>query len=229
MGYRSVLFGEYDTPELLMGHQLSDFNFKCKRAGCIFYAFIKKELWICMGRDTDSGDLTDFGGTKKEKETIFQCAAREANEESLGAFTTIKSEDIMNNWILYNKYMMICFLPLVSDNIIVDSISAFNSTYYKQQNVKKEVSELVWLRYDEFRKSLGFTPTPGYKIYDKVYRFLCSSFNENGKSNQSVNDYLLSLQQEKSSSNRATQFAKRISRDWGNAGRSPQNTPVVSV
>ena len=117
---RLVLYGEYE-PAILT--TVKDLNYHSKmiqnisRGGCIYYTFINDKLYICMGRDKETGDLTDFGGKKLKfkNENIIQCAIREGNEETNCAFGHFSIENIYFFKLLYNSYMLIIFIPVLTD------------------------------------------------------------------------------------------------------------------
>src|SRR5690625_1459771 len=123
-----------------------------QRGGVIFYTFINGILNICLGRDKDSDDLTDFGGTRRKRENPIQCAVRESNEESRRVFSVITPEQVENFFCLYSSKMLIIFVPVISsDNSDIRQLTRENFENkeflkFNELNVKcyNEISEILW-------------------------------------------------------------------------------------
>jgi 8-oxo-dGTP pyrophosphatase MutT (NUDIX family) len=152
----------------------SDSVRKITRAGCLFYTFIDGEIYFCMGRDKISKELTDFGGGRKNGESILDCAIRECNEETHYAFGIITEQCITEFFCLWNENMIIILVPVMSiDNEDVRTTSVQNfanvaSLLNKNGRLSRcydEVEEITWLSYPQMKTE---------KLYEKVRRFLTS-------------------------------------------------------
>jgi hypothetical protein len=152
------------------------------RAGFVFYTFIEGELYMSFGRDRESGDLTDYGGTrmKKQNESSIRCAIREGNEESRYAFSKITIDQIQGFCCLYSSNMLIVFVPVASpNNVDIREITAKNfnesrflNSYQKKDRRYNEISEIVWL--NESQISNLFSEYPTIQMYSKVRQFIYS-------------------------------------------------------
>lgn len=166
---------------------------KSSRGGVLPYTFINNELYICFGRDRESGDLTDFGGTKQINENIIQCAIREGEEESRKSFGQVSEGQARNFWCLCNSNMIIIFVPVELENSPNGAIEDIRKVTQRNFETKilitkhqaglrcfNELSGIVWL--NELQISNAFSTFPNFKMFWKVRRFIYSSglFNEKG-------------------------------------------------
>lgn len=160
------------------------------RAGFVFYTFIGDELYMSFGRDRESGDLTDYGGTRMKKinETPVRCAVREGNEESRYAFSKITIDQIQGFCCLYSSNMLIIFVPVASpdDKIDIRELTKqnFNEARFLSSSQRKdsrynEISEIVWL--NESQLNNLFSELPTIQMYAKVRRFIysCNQLSQN--------------------------------------------------
>jgi hypothetical protein len=154
-----------------------------RRCGTVFYTVISGQIYFCLGRDKESGDLTDFGGARKRNENPIECAVRESNEESRYSFATLTVADVQDCFCLYNSAMLIIFIPIItdSDNIITVTSYNFNNRVFlpEQQKFYKcynEVSELYWLSENDINMLLlGLTVD---NLFYRVKKFILS-YNKN--------------------------------------------------
>jgi hypothetical protein len=159
---------------------------KIPRGGVLFYTFIDGELQICFGRDMDSHDLTDFGGTRRKRENPVACAVREGNEESRKAFSEIKPEQVSGFFCLYSSKMLIIFVPVASPNEMdIRKITAHNFEQKKflhpheaEARCYNEISEIVWFNEDQIDNL--FSQRPQHQMFAKVRRFIysCTEFSQ---------------------------------------------------
>lgn len=179
-----IAHSDYDVPKWIMKGMYADESCRqISRAGCIFYTYdsLTGEYQFCFGRDTKSKELTDFGGQRNRGENLAACAGREATEESLGVFGQIFPEFVLNFSALYNKGMYISFIRVSGrpDDIHRATTYSFNEMHkelVERTGRPLEVCSIHWLSLEELKESLGDSPKPGYNIYNKVRRFLCSGF-----------------------------------------------------
>ena len=150
------------------------------RAGIIYFTFIDNKLHMCFGRDRKTGDLTDFSGMKKTRETPVSCALREGYEESRMVFGEVSEFQIRQFICLYSTQMLIIFVPVVAPpgaDVIKITQHNFETKHFlspRQRNYRcfNEISELVWL--NETQISNLFSLNPRQKLYLKVRRFIYS-------------------------------------------------------
>lgn len=136
------------------------------RAGAIIYTKTKKETLFCLGVDSQSGDLTDFGGGVKKNETIIQGGLREFKEESQGVFNSHLNIDSLSRSIAVHSHnMLIMFIPAKIN--LDDSLETFTKRIISKRN--PEVKEIVWLTTEELIDSISGR---GRRMYSRVKRLL---------------------------------------------------------
>lgn len=125
---------------------------KPPRAGVIPYISTPQGLKYAFGLDTNYRELTDFGGgvSYKRDKTAINGALREFKEESLGVFGDYTPKDVMNNVVIYNKDLMIVFIPV--DVSPKEKNALFHKRLEDEDN--PEVCDIVWLSEDELDKAL---------------------------------------------------------------------------
>ena len=145
--------------------KLSVVEDKPYRCGVIIYVQQNGETYFCLGIDTQSKNLTDFGGGVKKEETFLEGGLRELDEESQGVFGKINPEHIKNNIAVHCHNMGIIFIQM---NVDMDEIvQEFNRRV--QYNEAPEVSGIVWLSTEKFLESIHCR---GQKLYIRVRRLL---------------------------------------------------------
>lgn len=127
-----------------------------QRAGVIMYTVINGLVEFGMGLDSESHDLTDFGGSIRYKydRNVVIGALREFEEETLGIFETITRTDVEQCLVLYDDYNLIIFIHMsVNPNNVC---SAFNKKYTKvvEDGKNPEVCGITWLKWEEFQNSI---------------------------------------------------------------------------
>lgn len=175
-----------------------------ERAGCIFYTFINNGLYICMGKDTQTGDLTDFGGMREKNENIIKCAIRESFEESRGSFTKLTPQNIQNCICIYDNKTAIIFvyigsaLEMIVPRIIRERFETKMMLTEKNSRMRKynEISDLVWLSEVEIERMLN--KTLDRVVYSRVINLIISieMFYQNGEKFKSVLSNSFSLEKE---------------------------------
>jgi len=187
---KPVSRGSYESSRLCRVHELDMLDPCIKnipRAGVLFYTFIDEELYICFGRDQATGDLTDFGGGRKQNEDPVRCAIREGNEESRFAFSEIQPEQVQEFFCLYSSNMLIIFIPVAApDGMDIRQVTNENFSSKQFLNRRQvqakcynEVSDLVWLGEAEIGNL--FSARPSFQMFAKVRRFIysCNDFSQN--------------------------------------------------
>lgn len=122
-------------------------------------------IYFCLGVDTESGNLTDFGGGVKKGETIVDGGLRELEEESLGIFGRIEASDIDETVTFHSPNMAIIFIPLKVDRNTI--IKQFNEKI--EGKINPEVCDIAWLDMKEFMESIHGR---GRKLYIRVRKIL---------------------------------------------------------
>lgn len=135
------------------------------RSGAIIYTNINGDVRFCLGVDTQSGDLTDFGGGIKKGESVIEGGLRELKEESQGVFGYIDPDHIADCISIHSHNMAIMFIPLQVNPYEI------SQKFIHRINKKKnpEVSSIMWLNMDEFFESIHGR---GRRIYSRVRRLL---------------------------------------------------------
>ena len=141
---------------------LSDNSF---RSGAIIYTRYNNVTYFCLGIDTESGNLTDFGGGVKRGETIVEGGLRELEEESQGVFGNIGPDDIENAVIFHSHNMAIMFIPL---EVNPREITKKFMNKIKNED-EHEVCDITWLNAEEFLESIHGR---GKKLYIRVRKLL---------------------------------------------------------
>ena len=171
--------------------KISEINWKRvrpNRGGVIPYKIVEGKFFFCLGVDTKSQDLTDFGGGIWGGESVIEGCLREFMEESLLAFGEFKVENghnIYNRFsafgeyrligdchVIYNRSTMIIFLPVKCDMETTSRI--FNqrvSTYYNP-----EVKSIRWIESDHFLPAIRNASSKWgdveLKLYSRVAKLL---------------------------------------------------------
>lgn len=135
------------------------------RAGAIIYTKKNGTTYFCLGVDTESGNLTDFGGGVKKDESVIDGSLRELAEESLDVFGVILAETLEKSVSFYSYNMAIVFIPL---NIDIETVNK-DFTRKLENKEKPEVCDIVWLSTEEFLESIHGR---GMKLYIRVRKLL---------------------------------------------------------
>lgn len=144
------------------------------RAGVIPYVYVNGSLHFLFGRDTVSGDLTDFGGGVKKGESILDAAIREFKEETNKSFGShiYSHNNFYNCVVLQDAQMTIFFLRL--DPKWLDEA---NKKFYSQKKKYKymEVNKFVWIHENRLKRMLYYNnSTDNVIIWSKVKNFINS-------------------------------------------------------
>ena len=149
-------------------------SLRISRSGFILYTVTNGRLFIGLGVDSRSHELTDFAGhvIYYIGENVVNGALRELKEETLEIFSTITTRDIENCLTLYNNDNLVIFMNV---GIHPDIISQeFNDKYQEMAKTKPEVCAITWLTVDEFNDII--INKPGL-LYERTENFLKSAGN----------------------------------------------------
>jgi len=166
-------------------------NIKCKRGGVILYTVYNNDIYIGLGIDSKSHDLTDFAGTICYKyENIIEGSLREFNEETLGIFQKATYDMITDCVVVYEKDNFAIFVPIDYNPNTVSKI--FNKKYqletekikilrYNNDKIKDpEVCGITWLSIDDFKNAVNDNTGKYNFLYYRLKYFLrhCGNFYE---------------------------------------------------
>lgn len=128
-----------------------------------------------MGLDTRFQELSDFaGGVSYRKDgSLFNGAARELSEESLGVFD-IEGVELANNSRVAGQRNMAIFLWSYSGCFSRDELRAqFHREL--QSQAKSEMCDLVWIDRDSMDRLVMGEAFEGHRMYQRVSKLLSGS------------------------------------------------------
>lgn len=150
----------------LIGDMKSQRELSGIRSGAIIYTHDDNgETLFCLGIDTKSGNITDFGGGVKKEETTVEGGLRELDEESQGVFGPLTPVGIKDELIFHCYNMAIMFIEM---DVNPDTINTKFETRVKACT-DPEVCGIVWLTTQELLESIHGR---GNKLYVRVRRLL---------------------------------------------------------
>lgn len=130
-----------------------------QRAGVIIYTMVEDTIYIGLGLDSRSHDLTDFGGSVKYRAdgNAIVGALREFQEETLDIFEPLKIQDIKDCPVIYDENNLIIFINLNIDPNVVSQ--KFNKHYEILTTKNKlynaleepEVCGITWFTWHDFQ------------------------------------------------------------------------------
>jgi hypothetical protein len=169
------------STNIVQTKKLEDVNFnkiRVERAGFFIYTIYNGNIYIMVGIDSKTHDLTDFAGTIKYKmdKNVVNGAIRELQEETLEIFEAITYKDIKNCITVYDNDNLIIFMPVLLNPDIV--CYEFNEKYRKTIENKRckmepEVCGVTWLALEEFNYHIK---NPGV-MYSRVQNVLSRAGN----------------------------------------------------
>src|SRR5665647_2545767 len=130
-------------------------------------------VWYCLGMDRVTGELTDFGGKLKKRETLLSGAFRELREEIGKKIGKTGVEVTPTSEVLLSRKMMIVFataLNIETRDDLVKSVRSFTPT--------REMKSIVWLPLQDLQSLISgrfayYTPNGRpHILYEKVRLFL---------------------------------------------------------
>ena len=126
-------------------------NRKIDRSGIIPYTNLDGEMYFLLAEDSYTGELGDFGGGSKYKESGLDTAKREFEEESKGIF---KSEYpnigfFSNKISVIDKNMAITFVYI---NPEWKTENRAIKLFHANKGPNDEISDIVWVNKSTFEK-----------------------------------------------------------------------------
>jgi hypothetical protein len=135
------------------------------RAGAIIYTHLNGQTLFCLGVDTESKNLTDFGGGVKKEETLIEGGLRELYEESQGVFGDLVPTDVEDSIMFHTHNMGIMFIEMEVDPTDIET--EFQNRI--KINPSPEVCGIAWLTTKELVDSIQ---GKGAKMYIRVKKLL---------------------------------------------------------
>lgn len=161
-------------------------NFNVVRAGVIPYTIVNNQVFLCLGVDRRTQELTDFGGGVKPSDpSPVVGGLREWREESKGVFGEANYDEarVKDSYCLLKPfqqrgrpelhYMLIIFQELPSSHL-TEAVTLFGE---RQASDRDEVSALLWVTEHMF-KQLVYAPGLT-RLYSKVKKFIANSISFN--------------------------------------------------
>lgn len=170
ISYIKNILSQYDDSKIFQ-MKVKEINLekiRPQRAGVIMYTFFNNDVYIGLGVDTISGDLTDFGGgiQYRNDKNVINGALREFSEETLYIFKPLNIMDIMECPVAYDDNNLIIFIHIDLNPFIISS--AFDTTYESlcivndfnkfnllHKKVFPEVKAIKWLSSQQYYNSLS--------------------------------------------------------------------------
>lgn len=141
--------------------------YRPERSGVI----IKYGNYFCLGQDTKSSDLSDFGGGIKYSRDsgVIMGTIRELKEESLGVFN-ISFDTFRNNSIVYGNEKMAIFILTLPETFSFEQMEVYQQQFMNayERYSRSEMKNLYWIPQDELLKSFHQREYQGIPIYSRV-------------------------------------------------------------
>lgn len=155
-------------------------NQKQKRAGVVIYGTYGDTMVFMLGIDTNSGNITDFGGGIKLKyETPLEGGLREFVEESLGVFGDIKENELADQIMVYTEDIMIVFIHFKIDFKEIMNIFSQRLNQLLIYGISPEVNSLILMTKDQFIQLVEGGKVDNRIMYDKIRSFLKNAIDKN--------------------------------------------------
>ena len=145
------------------------------RSGVIVYRRLNDEYIFGLGIDTQSGDITDFGGGVQHQDNLpIVVGLREFTEETLGVFGHFSAEEVIKSLVIYSDSLMIMFLHLDFN------FNAINKLFdYRRKKIKHtEIDKLIWFDKRQFLNLIEGNATSS--LYIKVKEILIKGIEKYG-------------------------------------------------
>lgn len=152
-----------------------------KRGGVILYTLVDGIIYIGLGVDAPTHDLTDFAGSieRRKNESAIEGALREFNEETLKIFQGITRQAVSECLTLFDKNDLVIFIPVDynPDDISRVFLNQYNKEIEKAKKYNKlppEVCAITWLSMNDFKSAIyGHSDI----LYSRTQQFLKKSGN----------------------------------------------------
>jgi len=159
-----------------LGHTL--LKKKHRRGGVIPYVYEKGKLNFLLGVDSQTRELTDFGGGIKHDENTLVGSIREFREESKGIFD-YNLNDYSRSLSVSDNEMSILFYP-VDKKWLTDAIIKFEDTFITEgENECDEIYTIQWYPETEFFNMIESPPRIENRLWSKIKNFFVRSLHNN--------------------------------------------------
>jgi len=157
------------------------------RGGVIPYFRHNGQIYFCLGIDSRTRELTDFGGGLELQDSGFiECAKREFTEETLGIFGEITDEDWDSSIVLYNRLPWAHRGKMLPQDMIIILLEVkgrpeeycrkyqekYHTSIKNDQSKFIENKSIIWVSLDQLRRIIE--DKFSQKMYQKVKEFLVS-------------------------------------------------------
>lgn len=132
-------------------------NFICQRCGIIPYCVTANNtLLFALAMDSDSGQLTDFGGYTMIRENPIYAALREFHEESLATFGYFTPSAIQEQLLLHNNQNLVIFLHIDGKVNTIDK--RFKKLWHQKRNEKYVLENcgIFWCTAEQLSQMVKF-------------------------------------------------------------------------
>lgn len=146
------------------------------RNGIILYTIHGGERYFLFGFDTQTLELTDFGGKyKRQDETRVRGALREFHEETMNCFEEISEDQLQQCIGITDGDNLIIFVPVdVSPADVCQAIEERVQDYYKKTEHIPEIVSVTWVRENDLLNCITRKDSSN-TIYGKVAKLLRSA------------------------------------------------------
>lgn len=141
---------------IVSGSQLN--SVRPARAGVIPYTVVQNRIYLLLGVDRRTRELTDFGGGCKANETAIDAAWRELQEESCKLFENLEQKALEQSVAVMTKdQQAVIFFMKISTELLTDTQEKFKRKQEQLQDYKKHL-ELIGVKWveDTYFKVIGY-------------------------------------------------------------------------
>lgn len=149
---------------------------KPQRAGVILYTVYNNYIYFGFGLDSNTHDLTDFGGSVYYNidKNVLNGALREFKEETLDIFTDINIDDIQNCPVIYDNKNLILFIRIdINPNYVSQAFhKKYLETLINNPSQYIEVCGITWLTLEELNLAINNRGINKGTLFHRVQNFL---------------------------------------------------------
>ena len=135
-----------------------------RRADVLAYRVVSRgDVWVMLGIDADSGDISTFSGSIRVPETPVRGALREFDEESEQCFGDISTSAIHDSIIVQYGAELLLLIKLEWNNKAI--VDVFNANHTRK-------SEMKSLYITTFRDLISAVKEPKSRVYEPTAAIL---------------------------------------------------------
>ena len=143
------------------------------RVGILPYTIMNNQIYVLIGIDRKSGDLTDFGGGRKQNESFVNGALRECREETEGVIAYYPN-DIKCCLASSTRRTGVIFLPIKTTATVMAGIC---HEIKKRLTERSEMSDVEWIPWTYLLKLVLHPDKSTRKIYERIRATLVRDVN----------------------------------------------------